>query len=216
MRRGTRGFTLVEVVIALTLVSLIMLGLVAALSTFGSTSARMEARSEHADDMRLVSAFLRQTLGAASVKHLQQLDDGDSVPYFLGSATALEWLAPMPARHGVGGLHRLRLSLREEPDGMDLVLQLIPFVPPAPLEPPALPDWSAESTRILVRGVEHFSLAYQRLGRDDWQAEWVDPEVLPGRIAVHIDGEGGAWPELIVAVLEAEMGTALNDGGVLP
>ena len=202
--RGMRGFTLVEVVIALTLVSLIMLGLVASLSTFGKTSARLEERSELADDMRLISGFLKQALGGASVKHLQTLDDGSSVPYFFGSEAAVEWLGNMPARHGVGGLHKMRLSVRDEPGGMDLTLQMLPFVPPDPLAPSSSPDWSLESPRVLIRGLDRFVLAYQALGEASWRAEWSNAVVLPGRVAVRISSGGVDWPELIIPVLEAE------------
>ncbi|NMG53970.1 prepilin-type N-terminal cleavage/methylation domain-containing protein [Aromatoleum aromaticum] len=212
-QRATRGFTLVEIIIALSLLSLIMLALVAALRTFGESGSRLEARSERADDMRLVSGFLRRIVSEASVAHPRKLDDGTEVPDFLGEPQALEWLAPMPARHGVGGLHWLRLSVRSEAEGFDLALQWVPFVPPLQAfaaDPDARPDWEDESARVLVRRLDSFSVAYQRLGRSDWQDNWSDAAVLPGRVAFKLRIGGASWPDLIVPVLAAEPGLDVN------
>lgn len=211
--RRTAGFTLVEVVIALTLMSLIMLGLVSALSTFGETGGRIEERGERADDMRLVSGFLRQILSTASIQHRHARDDGTMASYFIGSAGSLEWLGRLPARHGAGGLHHVRLSTREEGDMFDLVLKLRPYAPPPTDELGTLAalDWGQEPERILVRQITGFSIAYQRLGGADWQDEWVDPDVLPGRVALRVFVAGNAWPELIIPVLEAEPGSELNE-----
>lgn len=200
-----RGFTLVEVVVALTLVSLVMLGLVAALRTFGDTGARLEARAARADDMRLVSGLLRQLLRDASGQHPALLADGNQAPPLLGAAQSIEWLAPMPARHGAGGLHRLRLYVRPQGSGAALSLQFVPFVP-AEKEV----DWSAEPVTTLLDDVSSFSVQYQRLGQSAWQSDWDDPMVLPGQLRVRIVAEGGPWPELLVAVLAAEPGVDVN------
>lgn len=212
-RKSVRGFTLVEIIIALTLVSLLMLALVAALRTFGDSGARLEARSERADDMRLVSGFLRQIVGDASFKHLRLLDDGAEVPDFHGEPHGLEWLTTLPARHGVGGLHWVRLALRPEADDYDLIVQLSPYVPPPEAfraDPAARPDWDTVAARVLARRVDDFSIAYQRLGRDAWQENWIDADVLPGRIAIRLQADGSRWPDLIVAILAAEPGIDLN------
>lgn len=210
--RRTSGFTLVEVVIALTLMSLIMLGLVSALSTFGQTGGRIEQRGERADDMRLVSGFLRQILSTASIQHRHARDDGTMASYLIGSARSLEWLGRLPARHGAGGLYHIRLGMREEGEAFDLILKLRPFAPPPDeLGTIAALDWEQEPERILVREITAFSIAYQRLGSGDWEDEWFDPDVLPGRVALRVFVAGSAWPELIIPVLEAAPGRELNE-----
>lgn len=199
------GFTLVEVVIAMTLVSFIMLGMLAALRTFGDTGARLEARAMHGDDMRQVSGFLRQALGEASTQQVLDRSGAGQVLYFNGTAQAVEWLAPMPARHGVGGLHRLRLFVREDVAGRRLALQFVPFVASDENF-----DWSAEPALTLQEGLDAFLVQYQRLGADEWRDDWDDPAVLPGRLRLSIAGGGGPWPELLIAVLAAEPGQDIN------
>lgn len=58
-----RGFTLIEVVVALTLLAVILAGLIGALATFARSASRIDERTLASDDVRLVYAFLRQSLG---------------------------------------------------------------------------------------------------------------------------------------------------------
>jgi len=192
----SRGFTLIEVVIALTLVAVILTGLVSALVSFGKTSTRIEERSLTSDDVRLVYAFLEQSLGAAAPRVRVRPEDLVPVGWFEGSGTELEWLGLMPARHGVGGLYHLRLGVER---GRRLVLYYLPY---AGDDPP--PDWGAAESHLLLAGVTAFDLAYRALDEDEWRAEWRATEVLPARVKVGLAVRGQAWPELIVPVLEAQ------------
>lgn len=195
-----RGFTLIEVVIALTLVAVILAGLVSALVSFGKTSTRLEERTLVSDDVRLVHAFLEQSLGAAAPRVRVRPDDAVPVSWFQGAATELEWLGLMPARHGVGGLYHLRLGVeRGAGNRRRLMLYYLAF---AGDDPP--PDWSAAQSHLLLDGVTGFDLAYRALDDDEWRAEWRDTEVLPARVKMGLAVRGQSWPELIVPVLEAQ------------
>lgn len=198
----SRGFTLIEVVIALTLVAVILTGLVSALVSFGKTSTRIEERSLTSDDVRLVYAFLEQSLGAAAPRVRVRPEDSVPVGWFEGSETELEWLGLMPARHGVGGLYHLRLGVER---GRSLVLYYLPY---AGDDPP--PDWGAAESHLLLADVTAFDLAYRALDEDEWRAEWSATEVLPARVKVSLAVRGQAWPELIVPVLEAQPRPDLN------
>ncbi|MBQ9578115.1 MAG: type II secretion system protein, partial [Ottowia sp.] len=57
-----RGFTLVEVLIALTMLSLLMLALTSAVHGMGQAEARVERRIESGEDWRMTLNLLRQTL----------------------------------------------------------------------------------------------------------------------------------------------------------
>lgn len=202
IHRHGRGFTLIEVVIALTLVAVILTGLVSALVSFGKTSTRVEERALTSDDVRLVYAFLEQSLSAAAPRVRVRPDDLVPVSWLEGSGTELEWLGLMPARHGVGGLYHLRLGVER---GRRLVLYYLPY---AGDDPP--PDWGAAESHLLLDGVTAFDLAYRALDEDEWRAEWSATEVLPARVKVGLAVRGQAWPELIVPVLEAQPRPDLN------
>ena len=90
--RCARGFTLIEVVVALTLLAVILAGLIGALATFARSASRVDERTLASDDVRLVYAFLRQSLGEASPRLRQRPEDSASVSWLQGDDARLEWL----------------------------------------------------------------------------------------------------------------------------
>jgi general secretion pathway protein J len=206
IHRHGRGFTLIEVVIALTLVAVILTGLISALVSFGKTSTRLEERSLASDDVRLVYAFLEQSLGVAAPQVRVRPEDSVPESWFEGTGTELEWLGLMPARHGVGGLYHFRLTLeRGAGGGRRLILYYLPYVGDDPQV-----DWGFAVSHLLLEGVTGLDLAYRALDEDEWRAEWRQPEVLPARVKVGLAVRGQAWPELIVQILEAQPRSDIN------
>ena len=79
---SARGFTLVEVMVALVVLSLLMLGTLSALRTFGDTQTRIKATAQQTDQVRQVSQFLRNTLRQAVLQlaaHFFEHRTGDLV-----------------------------------------------------------------------------------------------------------------------------------------
>ena len=69
--RAARGFTLVEVLVALAIFSLVMLTVVTGFRTLGNTASTIDRMTDRIDEVRSVSGFLRDALensvvGAAS------------------------------------------------------------------------------------------------------------------------------------------------------
>lgn len=200
--RAASGFTLVEVVIALSLLALVMLGLVSAMATFGRTATTMEGRFERGDEARLVSEFLRGALGRVPEHYRQRLDDARMAVMFEGSNSELRWLGVMPPRHGMGGLHHFRLSAAATEIGPSLALQYVPY-----LGGDTMPDWGAVEPRLLSGRITGFDIGYAGAGDEGWADAWVGEEELPQLVRLAIASEHGAWPDLIVRVRPA------NDSG---
>lgn len=204
VKRRQRGFTLLEVILALSVTALIMLGLVSALATFGRSGARVDAHLERVDEVRLVSSFLRDVLGRTTRSYRYTNADRGQVGLFSGSARQLNWVGVMPARHGVGGLHHMALSLQEwGADDIDLVLSYAPFDG----EREAAAD--QVSSRVLVSRVEGFEISYRADGKDaEWQPQWPNTEAPPGLVQLQITADGRTWPPLLVRVRAADMVSA--------
>jgi general secretion pathway protein J len=217
MMRGTgkgRGFTLIEVVIALALSAMVMLGLVSALASLGATASRIDERAGQSDRQWLVNEFLRATLSSATGQLQYTRTDGSQSIYFHGEAQMLEWLGSMPARYGVGGLHHFRLLLQNDDaaSGTRLVLQYAPYITPT-TETPGF-ESADFSTHVLATAVSAFSIAYQsKPEREDedavWSDSWDDAVRPPGRVRIQIDAENTAWPPLVTALgaVDAEAGS---------
>lgn len=206
------GFTLVEVLLALSLTTLIMLALISALATFGKTATSLENRFERSDELRLVSEFLRATIGRALDDYGMRLPDNSAAVMFEGDSTDLRWVGVMPARHGAGGVYNFRLFAVEDAFGPTLSLQYQPFVGEG-----KTPDWSGIESRVLIDRLSGFEIEYFDREDDAWKSVWRGAEALPALVKLGISVGGDAWPELLVRVRpggEAGRGNRIVHGPV--
>ena len=94
--RRMRGFTLVEVLVAFTLLSAVMLALGAALRTMAQTEQRVDARLAEVDQMRVAAAFLQSTIGRVSPRRADTPSEvGKSLFLFAGEPQSLSWIGVM-------------------------------------------------------------------------------------------------------------------------
>ncbi len=186
------GFTLVEVIVALTILSLVVLATLTAVHTLGNTQARLKATIDRLDEMRLVSQFLRNSLRQA-VPITSPLT---GTPYFHGTAGTVHWAAPLQGVEGVAGLQYMRLYRT----GDTLNIQFAPYQPDLDE-----PDWNASRGYPLLDGVEDFELSYRAGQAEGWQSGWgaasggEESLTLPQAITIRVRTRGRYWPDLVVA-----------------
>jgi general secretion pathway protein J len=213
MTRAVRGFTLVEVLVATALLSLVVLGLLTAMRSFAQSEERIDARIRVDDDLRVSDRFLRTVLSSVSPRQREAAAGAPKAIDFAGSEREMRWIGVMPARHGAGGLYRFHLFSR--PAGAELpaavVLEFHPYVPgfEAPLEPAAL------QSRTMVAGAGEARFRYQDDGEagEAWLADWPHADRLPQRVGLTVEGADHPWPEMVVSVV-AVTGAAAGRGGV--
>jgi general secretion pathway protein J len=202
-----RGFTLVEILIALTLLALVMLGLLSAMRTFAQTGERIEARLLKTDELRLVSSFVHEILSSASARPLPALKQAaqgtGQAPLFLfyGQPQELVFLGTMPARHGPGGLHFMRIALFGPQEHRVLGIQFRPLDPLAETL-----DWENHEPEWLVEGVTQFQIQYQPIEGGPWRTHWQDPSTLPGFVRFVLSDTQGPWPEWVTPIRAALVG----------
>lgn len=206
-RRRQGGFTLLEAIVALTLLAL-MLAVLSGSIRFASQSRDVTAaKIDSIDNMRIAQDFLRQTLAQAHPKRWMKAVGRPFV--FRGEHEEVSLAAPLTARVGVGGLFLLKLSLvetdRPTPSSAagakskNLVVSRI-FPEPDAQE---MPDFSAAETTVLAENIAE--LEFQYLGRDDpnsdpiWHDDWREGARMPEAMRVRVRPvKGPAWPELVV------------------
>ncbi|MDR1228079.1 MAG: prepilin-type N-terminal cleavage/methylation domain-containing protein [Azoarcus sp.] len=196
-----RGFTLVEVVIALALMSFIMLGLVSAFATLGKTATRLDEHAGRGGREWLAGEFLRATLSSAIGQIKQTLPDQSEAIHFRGGPTTVQWLGVMPARHGVGGLHRFMIGLEPCGSGMCLTLHYAPYVKEDTFAGAA----AVFQTQTLTEEVSGFRIAYQshpaRVDEEAvWREDWTDTDNLPARVRIELAARGAAWPPVVASL----------------
>jgi len=184
--------TLVEMVIATAIFSLVMLAMITALNTFGRTYSKLDLQINQISRVREVDHFLRSALRSAA-----------SGPGFLqGTASELRWVAPVDRIGGAGGLQHLKLAMSDS----NMILRFAPFEfgQDTALEP----SWDVNvPATLLLSDVRGFKVAYKVLPEGSWQSEFGPQDDLTGAataIPWAVKLEWGSsereWPPLIVGL----------------
>lgn len=201
--RGSTGFTLLELLVALLLMGLI--------STLALGGVRLGARtwetvSEKAGNngrTQMVRAFLRRELSQAVPVFTPDSGGNDQLAYD-GGRDSLLFVAPLALHFGLGGFQRLELAIIDDPQefeaGKQLILTRRPFHRDEALDR----DDEDDELHILLDGIEEAEFAYRESGGEGgaWSSEWRDRDGLPAlvRLRVTFKGERQAvWPDLLVA-----------------
>lgn len=200
-RRGSlqRGFTLLETIVALTLLGLMLAVLSGSIRFAGKSRDAAAAKIDGIDNMRIAQDFMRQTLTQAHGKRLMKVVGRPYV--FRGERDEVALAAPLTARVGVGGLFLLKFMLVDagQGKGKNLVMSRV-F--PAP-DAQELPDFADAETIVLAEDLAEIEFGY--LGRDDpsndpsWREDWKDGARMPEAVRVRVRPlRGAAWPELLI------------------
>jgi general secretion pathway protein J len=196
--RAMRGFTLVEVLVVVALLSVVMLALGASMRTIAQTEERVDARLRQADEMRVTANFLSSILGRISPRKSDTpTQAGTSLYLFAPAPQSLAWIGVMPARYGAGGRYFFKLALEPQGGERALVLRYLPWA-----EVAAFPDWSRAETRVLAPHVDRLALEYgdDIEGQPSWVSQWPYADRLPERVRIALSGSFGEWPYLVIAL----------------
>ena len=192
---GGRGFTLVEVVVAMAILSLVMLATVSGLRTLAATQSSLEQVAQRNDDLRSVSSFLRGALesavvGAGIPEGLTLGGGMDEKALFEIRGDTLLWRTVMLMGESTGGSYVVRVG--REDDELRLRWTSVS-------ELPADFDWNTAPGRTLVSGLQSFEVAYRRAPDGAWLDEW-DQRGPPGWVRLRIRSAQRYWPDIIAEV----------------
>lgn len=193
------GFTLLELLVVMSLMSLLVLAMASALRTTSQTGERVDRVLVRVEDQRITTEFLQSILGRISLqKRLPPYQEGASTFFFEGTSARLTWLGVMPAGYATGGQTLMRLSQRMSPIGRgELVLEYLPW-----LGPVGDPDWSQAKSEVLLRGALQVNFSYEdaRPEPPQWTPNWTLVDQMPQRVAVSLQTEQGLWPTQIISM----------------
>jgi general secretion pathway protein J len=192
--RSDAGFTLVEVLAALALLSLLSLTLIGALRFGLAAWERAETHAERVDNVVLAQNFLRRLIEDA-YPFFSAADPTRGEIDFEGTAVGLRLLAPTPQALGGSGRSRVSLSIERREERLDLVVAV---------RPELAGDTGTATRRVLVGDVQSVELSYFGKGRSErapgWRNQWTKEQALPQLVRIEVQfpaGDKRTWPELV-------------------
>lgn len=182
-RRGEAGFTLVEVLVAIT-VSAVMLGSVGtALRLMGNSSERSRRVVERIDMLTRGLAALRQDV--ARIERVVEIDAGVPRFVFEGGPERMRFVVVEPAWPADPGSYLVTWTIRRHDATAELVRTRDVYDPAGVTSERRAPDQGSEV--VVLEGPYRFTLAYLAPGaRSDWTPHWRDPGVMPALVRLEL------------------------------
>lgn len=218
-----RGFTLVELQVALLLVSLIAVVMIGALRVSTQTWDKVTTKQDIAEHRLLVVNLLRKQLGNMRFFRVRT-DDGELITSFMGDETVLHFIAPFPMFRNDGELYwwTLKTIWNDETEHYQLVMDYLHYLPGETvyLDGDGSPYYDVQDVReerevedlqvsrllvaddLVLGDLRYYSRDSQ--GVEGWDEEWENSTRTP--LVVHLaltelDEEGNEFtlPEIAVA-----------------
>jgi general secretion pathway protein J len=215
--KGAHGFTLVELVIAMTLMALIGVGLSGVLVIGARSASSAERKTEQARRYRIATELIVRQLRSTTALRLpedenEEQGEGEDVAYFVGESDRLSFVTAAPQAPENSGLAVVDLWVE---DGQ-LMLSESPYFLLASEGKIGAEFEKLTFAATLLYDVESISFEYQQsdLERETWVDSWdaSDEDALPVAVRIEvkpsIDG-GPSWYHevpLFVATLNEATG----------
>jgi len=196
------GFTLIEVLVATSLLAIVASLIVASINSSNMALASLQ-RNLASDEMPLAQSFVRSAIaGVRPVPGVAGPDGGSGS--LVGSENGLALVTTAATASRPGGLFEVTIALEPSPanaGSLDLVANVALHRAPnsGPL-PPHVPGNSA----LIAAGVSsaHFSYFGVEKGAETatWLNSWTDASRLPLMVALDVafpPGDARVWPRLV-------------------
>ncbi|GMV28362.1 MAG: hypothetical protein AMXMBFR59_04870 [Rhodanobacteraceae bacterium] len=211
--RRAGGFSLLEVLLAITLLALLLAGAMSGIRAATRAMHSGEQTIERTNRLRVAQEFIRRELGRSLPLAFGQEHGSGANFVFQGENDFLRFVAPMPGHLSRGGPYVQTLELVRGRKGLQLVFthNMLNGYDLDKLKP------DDGQPVMLLDGIRRGRFEYRKFDDqnelEDWKDEWENPSMLP--VMVRIDLEmtpesGLVWPTMeIPLILDTSGGVRL-------
>ncbi len=196
--KANKGFTLIEVLIVMTLLSIMVVLLFATIKISADSWEKGENKIADVNEIATVYSFFQRHLSIAKPVWNDFNKNEERIFGFQGTETSLQFVSEFPASAARPGLQAFDIRLNSRQTDT-LVITTSAFFPS--IDGASFPEEKIN----LISHVKTFSISY--LGQDTssdellWQQEWINREQQPELVKIHIGLENGTfWPDMIVPI----------------
>lgn len=199
-----RGFTLLELLIGMTLLGFILALLFGGFRLASTTWDAVETRLERTTQEEMARALVRRLLGQLQPMRWKKALNQPIA--FVGEGERLLAVAPLSGQAGSSGLRVIELTAGSESQGGKTSARLV--LRQAPL------SYEAEDfTATLANAKEHTildgmtALRFDYFGEEKkgdaprWHEAWTNKEQLPRLVRVHLASSDAGWTDLVVVLM---------------
>lgn len=196
-----RGFTLIEVLLATTLMGLILAMAVGGLRAAQRAATTGEAVIEQTNNLRVVHQFVRRQLSLAQAMVIKREQDDEVPTRFVGGRDWVRFVAPMPGYLSYGGPYVQQLAIEPGPNGRELVFY---FAMLNGYEPGEIEQTEGVVLIDGLKGGEFWFLSEDpETDQPVWDNVWEAVDQLPMAVELDLNVERDnrmVWPTLSAVV----------------